>query len=1259
MNGPGNKTNRSLDATKLCQQFRAQWERHGPMPLEVWLVNQSIDPLEASDLIRLVKVEVDLRRERGLAVETDDFAARFPQLDRQLVSDLLTMPAPPPAPPDTRPLVPPRYRVINRVGLGGMGEVWRVEDRQLRRMLAIKTLNERNRLRRSAHARLQREAMLLGGLTHPGIPPVHERGELLNGIPYFAMKLVEGRTLADLMKERKDSHDRLGYFLGVFERIANTMAFAHRQAVIHRDLKPQNVMVGRFGEVQIMDWGMARRLSEDGSIKLPNGDDMPSAQTTGERETTPDRISERGLGSSLRVAETMSGAADPSRVDPLRTMTRDGDVIGTPAYMSPEQARGEVRSLAATADVFSLGAVLYEILTGQTPTAQVPTDRLLETIRSNDISIDVGLLNAAGVDGALADLCTDCLQPNAADRTSDAGQVAERIAGYLEAAEERVHNAELEARAATVIAREERKRRRLAWILMATIVFALVVGGLGWWWVRNGQLRMAEQRARDRAEQAVMSIGGTSLAGLPYAIENLKPLGGHVTAPLDRAFDAEVDVDRKMRFAIAKASLGDVRTEFLARQIGRVTLDGLPLLVESIRAAGDEGVRAVVKRGELETDPAIRMRYWLVAANLGDTEPLVNSLHYVREVPSRLALLELCESWWGDLTVLVDLAEVVDKPMVGFAALSAVAEIDPDRISQSERDSLAPTLEMLATDDHPAVRAAAELVLRRWEMPIPELTAEMYPLDGTRSWGSNSVGMLMIRINQAFDDGDGERVPRGGYAWYVSDREVTEDQFRQFLKEDQETADRVGEFEAGSYKGMTYRDYFANAHPQRLEEKGTNRAYPISSIGYYDALRFCNWLSRREGFQPVYENQSDHKTRNTFGKRYRDEVWVKNPLADGYRLPEWNEFQHMALGHSHFRSATTFFAGDSRFWRRFGWCLKNTDELQPVATRLPNRFGLFDTSGNVAEFGDFVRYDEGNTVAWHTLGESFQSPDLRPGNTTRGRPLPSIIFAPADGFRVVRCPAAEIAKRETSKLGAAYATLKVQIERAESDMEVYAANVTATDLAFKYMEKFDFPRAIEIYRRSIDLSNELIDREFQTARAKLERGGNHVNVAIALNGMMRLDEAEAMIEAAGPDLKEVAAGNSQYRKAAEIYLNNRRRALAKIWLSRAAYLACSTFEGHRDGERASDLARQAIEVLGRDDAEVLAVLAAAHAEVGDFEQAIAVQEESLALLREREIPGDNLRRVHKHQMLLDQHEARLRYYQDHRPWHDPRITAPR
>src|SRR5262249_43788950 len=160
-------------------------------------------------------------------------------------------------------------------------------------------------------------------LQHPGIPPVHDRGELPDGRPFFAMKLIQGHTLADLLKERPTLAHDLPRFLAVFEHLCQTVAYAHSRGILHRDLKPANVMVGPFGEVQVMDWGLAKVL---GSTRAPETAIQPEEAST--------------------IATVRTASADPS--------TQAGAVMGTPAFMAPEQARGEVHHLDERADVFGL-----------------------------------------------------------------------------------------------------------------------------------------------------------------------------------------------------------------------------------------------------------------------------------------------------------------------------------------------------------------------------------------------------------------------------------------------------------------------------------------------------------------------------------------------------------------------------------------------------------------------------------------------------------------------------------------------------------------------------------------------------------------------------------------------------------------------------------------------------------------------------------------------------------------------------------------
>jgi len=212
-----------------------------------------------------------------------------------------------------------RYELREEIGRGGMGVVYRAHDRELQRDVALKVL------RAGADAgdlarRLHREARVLASLEHPGMVPVHDVGVLADGLGFYVMKLVRGRRLdqwaagAPAMSER----------LRAFERICETVAFAHAHGVVHRDLKPGNVMLGAFGEVLVMDWGVAKVLSDAG---------VASAATAVDGETAA------------------------------------GTVLGTPGYMAPEQAAGDSRAIDARTDVYALGGLLHFLLAGSPPTA--------------------------------------------------------------------------------------------------------------------------------------------------------------------------------------------------------------------------------------------------------------------------------------------------------------------------------------------------------------------------------------------------------------------------------------------------------------------------------------------------------------------------------------------------------------------------------------------------------------------------------------------------------------------------------------------------------------------------------------------------------------------------------------------------------------------------------------------------------------------------------------------------------------------------
>ncbi len=238
--------------------------------------------------------------------------------------------------------IPGRYRVIGRIAAGGMGDILSVWDPVFGRLLAMKVLRSgrsarENAGRARASLRLLHEARILGRLQHPSIVPVHEMGKLENGEPWFTMLHVRGLALSEILPKLSRAEDgwTLPRAIRVLLQVCEAVAHAHSQGVLHRDLKPGNVMVGPFGETYVMDWGLAKARDLPGEADL--------------------RFPVAGVASTERD----SGAT------PLLTM--EGEVLGTPAYIAPEQARGRLDEVGPRSDVYSAGAILYHLLAGEAP----------------------------------------------------------------------------------------------------------------------------------------------------------------------------------------------------------------------------------------------------------------------------------------------------------------------------------------------------------------------------------------------------------------------------------------------------------------------------------------------------------------------------------------------------------------------------------------------------------------------------------------------------------------------------------------------------------------------------------------------------------------------------------------------------------------------------------------------------------------------------------------------------------------------------
>jgi eukaryotic-like serine/threonine-protein kinase len=298
-----------------------------------------------------------------------------------------------------------RYELRHELDRGGMGVVYAARDLELERDVALKVLATAVADAESAE-RLRREAQIIAGLEHPGIVPVHDVGALPDGRVFYAMKLVGGQRLDAFVRARRPLPERLRVFL----RVCEPVAFAHAHGVIHRDLKPENVMVGPFGEVLVMDWGVAKRLADTKAGDAPR-------TSTHERAT----------------------ATAPAAAVPVPPGTAHGTILGTPAWMAPEQARGEVDRLDARADVYALGAILYFVLTGQAPgregaTGTATTRTWVSYAGPRPSAFKPPRAFDPTLPRPLEAICTKALSAEPGSRYANAAELGEDVALFLEGA---------------------------------------------------------------------------------------------------------------------------------------------------------------------------------------------------------------------------------------------------------------------------------------------------------------------------------------------------------------------------------------------------------------------------------------------------------------------------------------------------------------------------------------------------------------------------------------------------------------------------------------------------------------------------------------------------------------------------------------------------------------------------------------------------------------------------------------------------------
>ncbi|MFO0881704.1 MAG: tetratricopeptide repeat protein [Gemmataceae bacterium] len=372
------------------------------------------------------------------------------------------------------PAAPPGYEILDIVGEGGMGTVYAARDIALDRSVALKFLQTRYGTSEIAARRFLYEARVTARLQHPGIPPVHQVGTLPDGRPFLAMKLIHGQTLDRLLREQESGAAR---WLGVFDAICQAVGYAHSQGVIHRDLKPANIMVGAFGEVQVMDWGLAKLLGREAHEALPETGALTA-----------------GLDPEATTAEAST----------QENQTQAGTILGTPPYMPPEQAIGAINRLDCRSDVFGLGAILCTLLTGKPPYQGANGEAVRQLAARCKLDDAFARLDACGAEPDLVALAKRCLAFEPEERPADAGRLATAVGELRRAAEDRARAAELERAQAELRAAEQRKRRRLLLLAGCGLMLVLsggIVGTTREYW-RAEAARQNEQEQREQAEES-------------------------------------------------------------------------------------------------------------------------------------------------------------------------------------------------------------------------------------------------------------------------------------------------------------------------------------------------------------------------------------------------------------------------------------------------------------------------------------------------------------------------------------------------------------------------------------------------------------------------------------------------------------------------------------------------------------------------------------------------------------------------------------